>query len=136
MAGLFSRNAWNEIDLKIDLEILNINSQKMAVTDDIMVQWKPGKSISGSKKYSFIPDKFDQFAQPSKQIQVNERFSRISTFAYAKNKGDWRPQICDFKLIACKSNKLESDMKSKAESKVIAERKFDIAVCIGAMQDP
>ena len=59
MAGLFSRNAWNEIDLKIDLEILNINSQKMAVTDDIMVQWKPGKSISGSKKYSFIPDKFD-----------------------------------------------------------------------------
>ena len=63
MAGFFSRNTFNEIILKIDLEVLTINSQKMAVTDDIMVQWKPGTSISSrSKKYSFIANKYDQFA--------------------------------------------------------------------------
>ena len=142
MAGFFSRNQLNEIKLKVDVEILNVNSQKMAVTDNIKVQWKPETRISTTKKHTFLSEKHDKFAQPSKQISINEKFERLSTFSYTnKGKFEWLPLMSDFKLVACREQMIPDSRVSKgnrqnnSEPKVIVEKKFDLSVCIGSIQD-
>ena len=53
---MFSKIGKSKIFLKIDMSFIELKSSKMAIDDNVLIQWKTAESSESSAVYSFLDD--------------------------------------------------------------------------------
>ena len=72
--------------MNIIIELQQIESQRLYIPDEMIVQWKRGPQSDESQKY--------RFKQGETAITMNDKFERVSKFR-EKNK-QWEAKMCEF----------------------------------------
>ena len=94
---------YTKVALKVDLEIKAVSSMKLAIPEDIVVQWLRGPFTAETKPYSFVETvlyKGEVSKRPKKKIELSDKFQKISSFYKYPKTTQWQPKNCIFKILS------------------------------------